>query len=293
MAAAPVKTALLLVFACVTYPCVAQQCGSQTTCANNLCCSQYGYCGSTDSYCGKGCQSGPCTSGGTPSSPGGGVGSIVTSQVFDSLFPNRNSFYTYESFIAAANKYPSFGTTGDSSAKLREIAAYAAHVQQETAGLQYINEISPGSDYCDSSNTQYPCAAGQSYFGRGPLQLSWNYNYGAASSSVGSDILSQPGLVGSDPTISFEASFWFWTTASGSIPSCHDVIVGNWSPTQADSAAGRYPGFGLTIDIINGGIECGKATSQAQNRVTYYKQFCTQLGVDPGQNLDCTNMQHF
>jgi Chitin recognition protein len=38
----------------------AQQCGSQAggaLCANNLCCSQYGYCGTTKKYCGKGCQS--------------------------------------------------------------------------------------------------------------------------------------------------------------------------------------------------------------------------------------------
>ena len=27
------------------------------TCANNMCCSQWGYCGTTDDYCGAGCQS--------------------------------------------------------------------------------------------------------------------------------------------------------------------------------------------------------------------------------------------
>ncbi|GLT95165.1 hypothetical protein SLE2022_128620 [Rubroshorea leprosula] len=41
---------------------VAQQCGSQVggkTCPGNLCCSQYGYCGTTDDYCSpsKNCQS--------------------------------------------------------------------------------------------------------------------------------------------------------------------------------------------------------------------------------------------
>ncbi|TMW80603.1 hypothetical protein EJD97_017871 [Solanum chilense] len=38
----------------------AQQCGSQAggaLCANGLCCSQYGYCGTTPDYCGQGCQS--------------------------------------------------------------------------------------------------------------------------------------------------------------------------------------------------------------------------------------------
>ncbi|KAK6911384.1 Chitin-binding, type 1 [Dillenia turbinata] len=47
---------------------LAQQCGSQAggkTCPNNLCCSQYGYCGSTDPYClpSNHCQSN-CKGGG-------------------------------------------------------------------------------------------------------------------------------------------------------------------------------------------------------------------------------------
>jgi hypothetical protein len=39
-------------------------CGAgKTSCGNNLCCSQWGYCGSTSDYCGTGCQSafGKCT----------------------------------------------------------------------------------------------------------------------------------------------------------------------------------------------------------------------------------------
>ncbi|KAJ1269914.1 hypothetical protein BS78_06G014400 [Paspalum vaginatum] len=46
----------------------AQQCGSQAggkECPNNLCCSQYGYCGSGEAYCGNGCQNGPCNGYGT------------------------------------------------------------------------------------------------------------------------------------------------------------------------------------------------------------------------------------
>ncbi|CAL4997778.1 unnamed protein product [Urochloa decumbens] len=38
-------------------------CGSEAggaICSNNLCCSQYGYCGLGGDYCGTGCQSGPC-----------------------------------------------------------------------------------------------------------------------------------------------------------------------------------------------------------------------------------------
>ncbi|KXS14549.1 hypothetical protein M427DRAFT_57462 [Gonapodya prolifera JEL478] len=47
------------------------RCGTDhgsTTCPDSLCCSSYGWCGSTSTHCGASCQSqfGKCTSGGTP-----------------------------------------------------------------------------------------------------------------------------------------------------------------------------------------------------------------------------------
>jgi len=38
-------------------------CGSGGACDSGLCCSQYGYCGTGDEYCGAGCSGGPCNSG--------------------------------------------------------------------------------------------------------------------------------------------------------------------------------------------------------------------------------------
>jgi hypothetical protein len=120
-----------------------------------------------------------------------------------------------------------------------------------------------------------------------------NYNYGAASSSVGYNILANPDQVAKDPTLAFKTSLWYWTTPSGSIPSIHDVLVGKWTPSAADRSAGRTVGFGVTIDIINGNIECGRYTANASNRVQYFKQFASTLGVAPGQNLNCANMKPF
>ncbi|KAK6911385.1 Chitin-binding, type 1 [Dillenia turbinata] len=67
---------MILVLLCLALATTAkaQQCGRQAggrTCAGNLCCSQYGYCGSTDEYClpSNNCQSN-CKSGGG----GGGSG---------------------------------------------------------------------------------------------------------------------------------------------------------------------------------------------------------------------------
>ena len=36
----------------------------------------------------------------------------------------------------------------------------------------YISEINKNNNYCDASNTEWPCFPGKSYHGRGPIQLS-------------------------------------------------------------------------------------------------------------------------
>ena len=51
------------------------------------------------------------------------------------------------------------------------------------------------------------------------------------------------------------------------------VVDGTWVPNQADLAAGLEPGFGVTTNIINGGIECGKGSelAQSKNRQEYFR----------------------
>lgn len=73
-----------------------------------------------------------------------------------------------------------------------------------TGGLCWLREGDFGHgpttvEYCDSSNTRFPCAAGRRYFGRGPMQLSWNYNYGQAGRALGLDLLHNPDWVAQDP----------------------------------------------------------------------------------------------
>jgi len=77
-------------------------------------------------------------------------------------------------------------------------------------------------------------------------------------------------------------------------PSGHDVVTGWWTPNQADTQAGRLPGFGAQIMIINGAIECGSLFgTSALNRIESYKALTNYLGVSAGSNLECGNMSPF
>ena len=119
-------------------------------------------------------------------------------------------------------------------------------------------------------------------------------NYQQAGDAIGVDLVGNPGLVASDPVVSFKTAIWFWMTAQGNKPSCHDVALGNWTPSDADTAAGRVPGYGCITNIINGGIECGVGPNEANvNRIGYYQRYCDMFGVGYGDNLDCYSQQHF
>ena len=126
------------------------------------------------------------------------------------------------------------------------------------------------------------------------IQHCSNYNYGPAGKAIGSDLLRNPDLVATDPTVSFKTAFWFWMTPQSPKPSCHDVMTGRWTPSQADNAAGRRPGYGVVTNIINGGIECGKGSNpQMNDRIGFYKRYCDILGVSYGDNLDCASQRPF
>ncbi|CAJ1972945.1 unnamed protein product [Sphenostylis stenocarpa] len=285
-----------------------EQCGRQAggvVCPGGLCCSQYGWCGSTIDFCGQGCQS-QCTPGGSD------LSSIIPRNTFDQMLKHRNDgacpahgFYTYDAFIAAAKAFPSFGNTGDTATRKREIGAFLGQTSHETTGgwasapdgpyawgYCFVREQNP-SPYC-SPSTQFPCAPGQQYYGRGPIQISWNYNYGACGRAIGVDLLNNPDLVATDPLISFKSAIWFWMTPQSPKPSCHDVITGLWTPSSADQAAGRLPGYGTVTNIINGGLECGIGQdSRVQDRIGFYKRYCDLLGVAYGNNLDCNSQRPF
>lgn len=112
------------------------ECSRASPCPNSAhCCSQFGFCGDTDPYCGKGCQAGPCTPPTPPGPPAGpGLGAILTRSLYEQLFPGHLGFYSYDALMEAAKLFPQFGTTGDANTRKREIAAYAAHVKHETGG---------------------------------------------------------------------------------------------------------------------------------------------------------------
>ncbi|MFB7887732.1 chitinase [Cellulosimicrobium cellulans] len=203
---------------------------------------------------------------------------VVTEQQFDAMFPERNPFYTYAGLVAATAAYPAFATTGGDRVARREAAAFLANVSHETHGLVHVVEVNTANypHYCDPSQP-YGCPAGQdAYYGRGPLQLSWNFNYRAAGEALGVDLLADPWLVEQDPTVAWQTALWYWNTQPGTASmTCHEAIVGEH-------------GFAETIRSINGPLECeGGNPRQMNNRVRLFRHYVEIVGTTTGDHLTC------
>ncbi|MFF8599494.1 glycoside hydrolase family 19 protein [Streptomyces sp. NPDC015232] len=220
---------------------------------------------------------GVCGGGGTTTPPPTS-GFVVSEAQFNQMFPNRNPFYTYAGLTAALGAYPGFATTGGDTVKKQEAAAFLANVSHETGGLVHVVEQNTANypHYCDASQS-YGCPAGQAaYYGRGPIQLSWNFNYKAAGDALGINLLADPYRVERDAAVAWKTGLWYWNTQNGpGTMTAHNAMVNG-------------AGFGETIRSINGALECnGGNPAQVQSRVTKYQQFTQILGVPTGANLYC------
>ncbi|WP_434391228.1 glycoside hydrolase family 19 protein [Melittangium boletus] len=227
---------------------------------------------------------GDCSGGTTPpptepppSTGGKGISAYLTEAKFNQMFPNRNGFYSYSALVAAANTFPNFATQGSTDNQKREVAAFLANIAHETGNLVYIEEINK-STMCDTSwgPPGCGCAAGKQYYGRGPIQLSWNGNYCAAGNALGVDLKNDPDRVARDATIAWRTGFWFWMTQTGA------------GSMTAHNAMANGVGFGETIRTINGALECGgRNPAQVQSRVNNYTRFSQIIGVSVGSNTGC------
>ena len=260
------------------------------------------------------------------------VEGIVKASDWEYLFPLRAQAYTYSNFLKAVGKFPALCKTyndgRDSDAICRkELATMFAHFAQETGGheswrpeaewrqaLVHVREMgwSEGqkggyNGECNPDVWQgqtWPCGKDKdgdflSYFGRGAKQLSYNYNYGPFSEAMYGDVrtlLDKPELV-ADTWLNLASAIFFFAYPQPPKPSMLQVIDGTWQPNDHDKANGLVPGFGVTTQIINGGVECGDPTeiAQSENRIKYYKEFANYLKVPVPANevLGCANMKQF
>ncbi len=210
-----------------------------------------------------------------------------------------------------------FLNTNSEQNNKRELAAFLANISKETTGgwqmpigggsegdyanwgLYFVHEVgynaSTGAGTYSQASSTYPPNPNVGYYGRGPIQLSWNYNYGQFSKFLFNDIsvlLDNPDLLQQDGVLAFKSAIWFWMMPQCPKPSCHQVMQGVWLPESGEYAAPKMylQGFAHTNNIINGGLECRSISSPAFTqkvvlRSELYKHYLGILGFDESEIL--------
>lgn len=240
-----------------------------------------------------------------------GITELLAKPAYEQLFPHHHPIYTYEAFVKAASSFPLFAGEGSPANRKRELTAFFANIAHETMnggpgasggaytwGLYYTEEQACLDGHCKQYNTggasPYKPVAGKSYYGRGPMQLTYAYNYGLAGEELGIPLLAKPELASTDGVVAFKTALWFWMREQKPKPSCHEVMSGKWQPSAKDLSLNRRPGFGMTINIINGGVECNSTDPGIKDsrldRIGHYKWFAGLLHIPVESSCDCAGM---
>lgn len=206
---------------------------------------------------------------------------LPTQAQFEQLFPQRIAFYSYAGFVQAVRSLPAFAGSGTAAQRRQEMAAFLANIAHESDQLKAVREynLANHDKYCSLEAGQ-TCATGQQYYGRGPIQLSWNYQYLAAGRAIGIDLWADPDRVARDPKVAWQTALWYWMNQIGpGTMTSHQAMVGG-------------AGFGETIRSINGALECGQpadsyAGKQVARRIDFYQRASTKFEVVAGDKLGC------
>lgn len=194
----------------------------------------------------------------------------------------------------------------------RELAAFLANISKETTGgwqlpvgggsvgdyaqwgLYFVHEVgytsSNSAGAYSQAHSEYPPNPSKGYYGRGPIQLSWNYNYGQFSKFLynnASILLNNPDLVQQDGILAFKSAIWFWMMPQCPKPSCHQAMHEIWVAQSGDYTSSKMykKGFAHTNNIINGGLECRNTSTAAFTqkvilRSELYKYYLSILGFN-------------
>lgn len=209
--------------------------------------------------------------------------------------------------------FADFVNTNSTYNNKRELAAFLANISKETTGgwqtpvggnspgdyaqwgLYFVHEVgytnSNAAGTYSQASTEYPPNPTKGYYGRGPIQLSWNYNYGQFSKFLFNDVtvlLNNPDLVQQDGVLAFKSAIWFWMMPQCPKPSCHQAMQELWLPQTGEYTSTKMykKGFAHTNNIINGGLECRNTSTAAFTqkvvlRSELYKYYLSILGLTP------------
>ncbi|XP_037038179.1 endochitinase At2g43610-like isoform X4 [Bradysia coprophila] len=212
--------------------------------------------------------------GGSDNSGGNNNGALISFDEFANAVVNSNGYprpseAQYNAFIQGLPK--------GLIATKQEAAMALTQFLHESDGLRAKREYRCQDSGCPGEYVTSGCdGPNQRYYGRGYIQLTWCYNYRAASQDLYNDnrLVSDADMVARDENVAWNTAFWFWKA------NVHNIAG------VADGA------FGVTTRAINGGLECNNSAGHpiARQRYAMYGRVRAAFGLGgPGSEWGCYN----
>jgi len=196
------------------------------------------------------------------------VANTITLEQFNQACRTRGGVGGADQYNSFIKSFPRAGIVDKN-----EAAKYLAHTVWESMGVSATREI-----FCLNPDNYWQCAnaygtgpGGVVYFGRGPIQLSHNYNYRAASQNIFGNpdvLLNDPDRVAREAQTGWNTAAYFWAT----------------------NVHKNRQTFGSTLKSINGALECqgGSHGENMLKRCDHYRGILGMLGMPlPDRNQDC------
>jgi len=157
----------------------------------------------------------------------------------------------------AEQSYPEFLNGADPSNNQRELCSFLNIINWETDFMTFEEALCAGGGHgkkCDYIDYTVNYTQGKQYYGRGPKQLSWNYNYEAFSQSYFGDsrLLDRPELVLEDYDVFWGSSMWFWMSEGKAAATNY----GGFCPPQGDGGQ-TWPCQATCTAWLSGGEDGG------------------------------------
>ncbi|KAI8474593.1 MAG: hypothetical protein J3K34DRAFT_492907 [Monoraphidium minutum] len=182
------------------------------------------------------CQSGHCASG--PTLPGDSAAGLSKSQ-FTAVFLGDSDkcgdcadFGRFPNTQAVVDRHWGLFKSAAAAQNFRfsnvnEAAVFFGHVKHEYGGA-----LDRMVEQCGRKGQGSSCITGAPYYGRGPMQLSHDYNYRAMAGRIGADVMGSPDLLlDVNRDLGWRSAMVFWT---GSDFNCMGGWVkGDICPTAA------------------------------------------------------------